>query len=63
MHQFVPDETPPFSRNTVRRDHGLFADRSSPILPEPEKCSLKKNLNKNSIYFILFSFYISSRSN
>ena len=41
MHQFVPDETPPFSRNTVRRDHGLlsssFTDQSSPILADPEK--------------------------
>jgi len=42
MHQFVPDDTPTFSRNTVRRDHGLFSssisDQSSPIFIEPEKC-------------------------
>ncbi|CAF1160163.1 unnamed protein product [Rotaria sordida] len=41
MHQFVPDETPTFSRNAVRREHGLFSssfsDQSSPILLDPEK--------------------------
>ncbi|CAF1674483.1 unnamed protein product, partial [Adineta ricciae] len=43
MHQFVPDETPAFSRNTVRRDHSLFSstisDHSSAILHDPEKLS------------------------
>ncbi|CAF0792093.1 unnamed protein product [Rotaria sp. Silwood1] len=41
MHQFVPDETPTFSRNTARREHGLFSssfsDQSSPILLDPDK--------------------------
>ena len=38
MHQFVPDDTPTYSRNTVRRDHGLFSsslsEQSSPIPPD-----------------------------
>jgi len=42
MHQFVPDDTPAFSRNTVRREHGLFSstlsDQSAPILLDPERC-------------------------
>ncbi len=51
MHQFIPDETPTFSRNTVRRDHGLFSssisDQSSPIFLDPEKCLfIKKKKNK-----------------
>ncbi|CAF0761148.1 unnamed protein product [Adineta ricciae] len=47
MHQFVPDETPAFSRNTVRRDHSLFSstisDHSSAILHDPEKLSIDQN--------------------
>jgi len=43
LHQFVPDETPTFSRNTVRRDHALFSstlsDHTSPIHLDTDRLS------------------------
>ncbi|CAF1182650.1 unnamed protein product [Adineta steineri] len=61
MHQFVPDDTPTFSRNTVRRDHGLFSssisDHSSPILLDPEKLSTdhseSSHLNNQAFELVL----------
>ena len=45
MHQFIADETPTFSRNTARREHGLFSssisDQSSSFFHDPDKSLLK----------------------
>lgn len=64
MHQFVPDETPPFSRNTVRRDHGLlsssFTDQSSPILVDPEKRAYRRGLDTRLMFPSLCAIEIVS---
>jgi hypothetical protein len=42
MHQFIPDEIPPYSRHSIRREHGTlsssFSNQSSPILSDSDKC-------------------------
>ncbi|CAF1689929.1 unnamed protein product [Adineta ricciae] len=42
MHQFVPDEIPPFSRNSIKREHGTLSsslsNQSSPIFFDSDKC-------------------------
>ncbi|CAF1456479.1 unnamed protein product [Rotaria sp. Silwood1] len=47
MHQFIPDETPTYSRNSVRREHGplssSFSNQSSPILFDSDKLSIDQN--------------------
>ncbi|UJR22675.1 hypothetical protein I4U23_025712 [Adineta vaga] len=47
MHQFVPDETPPFSRNSIKREHGTLSsslsNQSSPIFFDSDKLSTEQS--------------------
>ncbi|CAF1449302.1 unnamed protein product [Rotaria sordida] len=60
MHQFIPDETPTYSRNSVRREHGplssSFSNQSSPILFDSDKLStdqIEYNTSKQAFEVIL----------
>ncbi|CAF2048753.1 unnamed protein product [Rotaria magnacalcarata] len=60
MHQFVPDETPTYSRNSVRRDHGTLSsslsNQSSPTIFDSDKLSADQSdysTNKQAFEVVL----------
>ena len=59
MHQFVPDETPTFSRNAVRRDHALFSSTLNDHIPpahlDADRCKCQADVEDEQIEIVRFS--------